>query len=107
VLVINSDNAVKALELMNGGNLFSIIQAPKVSRKAVVGKYGEEFAKIFDECDECIGVALDYLCDEKRPKDMPAKEYAALKKEKYISANCLIDEITREEYNKAREHSRK
>jgi hypothetical protein len=51
VLVINSDKAVKALELMNGGNMFSIIQSPKVSREAIVGKYGEEFAKIVDECD--------------------------------------------------------
>jgi hypothetical protein len=38
---------------------------------------------------------------------MPAMEYAALKKEKYTSDNCLTDEITKEEYNKAREHSRK
>ncbi len=35
VLVINSDNAVKALKLMNGGDMFSVIQAPKVSRDAV------------------------------------------------------------------------
>ncbi len=107
VLVINSDNAVKALELMNGGNMFSIIQAPKVSRDAVVANYGEDFAKIFDECDSCIGIALDYLSDEKRPKGMSAREYAATKKERYNSDNCLIEEITREEYNKAREHRRK
>lgn len=107
VLVINSDNAVKALKLMNGGNMFSVVQAPKVSREAIVGKYGEDFAKVFDDCDGCIGVALDYLSDEERPKDMPAKEYAALKKEKYTSDNCLTDEITRKEYNKAGEHSRK
>lgn len=60
VLVINSDNAVKALKLMNGGNMFSVIQAPKVSRDAVRDKYGEDFAKMFDDCDGCIGVALDY-----------------------------------------------
>jgi len=107
VLVINSDNAVKALKLMNGGNMFSVVQAPKVSREAIVGKYGDDFAKVFDDCDGCIGVALDYLSDEERPKDMPAKEYAALKKEKYTSDNCLTDEISREEYNKAREHSMK
>jgi hypothetical protein len=107
VLVINSDNAVKALELMNGGNMFDIIEAPKVSREAIVSKFGEEFAKTFDACDGCIGVALDFLADKKKPAGMLAKEYAALKKEKYISDNCLTDEITREEYNKAREHSRK
>ena len=107
VLVINSDNAVKALELMNGGNMFSVVQAPKVSREAIVGKYGEDFARVFDDCDSCIGVALDYLSDEERPKDMPAKEYAAQKKKKYISDNCLTEEITREEYNEAREHCKK
>lgn len=107
VLVINSNNAVKALELLNGGNMFSIVQAPKVSRDGVVGKYGEDFAKIFDECDDCIGVALDYLSDDKRPKEMSAKEFAAMKRERYIVDNCLTEEITREEYNKAREHSKK
>ena len=107
VLVINSDNAVKALKLLNAGNMFSIIQAPKVSREAIVDTYGEDFAKVFDDCDGCIGVALDYLSDEERPKDMPAKEYATLKKENYDRDNCLIDEITREDYNKAGEHARK
>ncbi len=92
---------------MNGGNMFSVVQAPKVSRDAVRDKYGEDFAKVFDDCDGCIGVALDYLDDKERSKDMPAKEYAELKKDKYISDNCLTDEITREEYNKAREHSKK
>lgn len=101
VLVINTENAVKALELMNGGNMFDVITAPKVSRDAVVEHYGEEFANVFDDCDCCIGVALDYLVDKKRPKDMTAKEYAAIKKEKYTSDNCLVVEVTREEYNKA------
>ncbi len=105
VVVINSDNAVKALELMNGGNMFDVIEAPKVSREAIVSKFGEDFAKTFDECDGCIGVALDFLADKKKPAGMSAKEYAALKREKYTRDNCLIDEISREEYNKAREHS--
>ena len=104
VLVINSVNAVKALELMNGGNMFDVIEAPKVSREAIVNKFGEEFAKTFDECDGCIGVALDFLVDKKKPAGMSAKEYAALKKEKYTSDNCLTKEISRDEYNKAREH---
>eukprot|EP01039_Chlorochromonas_danica_P011534 gene11534-12911_t len=107
VLVINSENAVKALELMNGGNMFDVITAPKVSREAVEAQYGAAFAKIFDDCDSCIGVALDYVADKKRPKDMSAKEYAAVKREKYFSDNCLTKEITREEYNEAREHSKK
>jgi hypothetical protein len=92
---------------MNGGNMFDVIEAPKVSREAIVSKFGEEFVKTFDACDGCIGVALDFLTDKKKPAGMLAKEYAALRKEKYISDNCLTDEITREEYNKAREHSRK
>jgi len=108
VLVINSNNAVKALELMNGGDMFSVVEAPKVSREAIVDKYGEDFARVFDECDGCIGVAFDYaFYDKKRPKGMLAKEYAALKKEKYTRDNCLTEEITREEYNKAAEHFKK
>lgn len=105
VLVINTENAVKALKLMNGGNMFSIIQAPKVSREAVVIEYGENFATVFDDCDGCIGVALDYLSDEDRPRNMSAREYLAMKKEKYTRDNCLTDEITKIEYNKAREHA--
>ena len=66
VLVINTENAVKALKLMFGGNMFTIIRAPNVSREAVVAVYGESFAKIFDDCDSCIGVALDYTTDEER-----------------------------------------
>jgi hypothetical protein len=66
-----------------------------------------DFAKVFDDCDGCIGVALEYLSDKERPKDIPAKEYAMLKKEKYSGDNCSTEEITKKEYNKAREHSRK
>eukprot|EP01039_Chlorochromonas_danica_P005198 gene5198-5723_t len=104
VLVINTETAAKALKLMNGGNMFTIMQAPKVSREAVVAVYGESFAKVFDDCDSCIGVALDYTIDEERPKDMSAKEYAAMKKEQYVKDNCLAIEITREEYAKAGQH---
>jgi hypothetical protein len=107
VLVINTENAVKALELMNGGDMFDVITAPKVSREAVVAAFGVDFAQIFDECDSSIGVALDYVADKKRPKDMTAKEYATKKKEKYTTDNCLSVEITREEYSKAGEQSQK
>ena len=42
VLVVNTENSVKALKLMmNGGNMFDIIQGPKVSRDAVEKSYGE------------------------------------------------------------------
>ena len=67
-LVINTDNAVNTLELMNGGNIFDVINAPKVSREVVVEHYGDEFAKVFDNCDCCIGIALDYVADKIDPK---------------------------------------
>ena len=105
VFVINSSNAINALKMLNGGNMFSFIQAPKVSREAVVSQYGEEFAKIFDECDSCIGIAMDYLNDEQT--NMTAKEFAAAKKEMYYRDNCLVEEIMRDEFNKAREHAKK
>ena len=107
VLVIDSENAVNALKLINGGGMFSIVQVPKVSREAVVDQYGKEFAKIFDECDGCIGVAFDYLYDKERLKEMSVKEYAALMKERCSASNWLVEEITRDEYNKARNHSKK
>ena len=88
VFVIDSENAVKALELIYGGNMFAVIQAPKVSHEAVVKQYGEDFAKIFPDCDGCIGIALDYEKVEERPKDMTAKAYAAMRKEMYVSNNC-------------------
>lgn len=92
---------------MNGGNMFDVITAPKVSRNAVVAEFGKDFAKIFDDCNSCIGVALDYVMDKKRPKDMTAKKYAEKKKEKYVNGNCLTKEISREEYARAGEHFQK
>lgn len=107
VLIVNTENAVKALELMNGGNMFDVIEAPKVSREAVVKEHGENFAKIFDDCDCCIGVAFDYVADQKRPKDQTAKVYAMKTKEMYVSDSCLADAITKEEYMKAGERIKK
>lgn len=107
VLVINSENAVKALKLLNGGNMFTFLRAPKVSREAVVAEYGETFAKIFDDCDSCIGIALDYINDLERSEALSAKEFTAAKKEMYVQDNCLTKEITREEYAKVREHAQK
>lgn len=101
VLVINTENAVKALELMNGGDMFDIVQGPKVSREAVENSYGENFAKIFDDCNGCIGVAMDYVADKKRPKDMTAKDFAEMKRLIYLENSCLVEEITRAEYYRA------
>lgn len=103
ILVINTENAVKALELMNGGSMFDIIQGPKVSRKAVEKSYGENFAQIFDDCNGCIGVAMDYVADKKRAKAMTAKDFAEMKKRSYLENSCLVEEITREEYFNAQE----
>ena len=107
VMVVNTDNAVKALELMNGGNMFDVITAPKVSRDAVLLEYGEDFADVFDACGGCIGVALDYIADKKRPHAMTPAQYALEKSANYAKNNCLTAEITREEFNKAGEHFHK
>ncbi len=105
VLVIDSENAVESLKLMNGGSMFDFIQAPKVLRESVVAVYGESFAKIFDDCDSCIGIALDFATDQEVPKDMTAKEYTAMKKEMYTSSTCLTVKITSEEYANAQNRS--
>ena len=84
--------------------MFDVIEAPKVSREAVVEHYGEEFAKIFEECDSCIGIALDYVNDIERTTDMSAKEYALIQKERYTSVKCLTTEITMEEYANSWKH---
>jgi hypothetical protein len=99
VLVINTDNAIKALNLLDEGNGFEILQAQNISREIVVGSYGESFAKVFDDCDSSIGMAVDYTnsCD-----GMAAKDYTVKAKENY-SHTCLTVEITREEYVQAKE----
>jgi hypothetical protein len=109
ILVINSENAVKSLKLMNGGNMFDIIYAPKVTRNAVVKEYGEEFAKIFDACDSCLGVALDYVrVKAKDPENIPStKDYAAMTTKIYTRDHCLLNAITREEYDEAGDHKKK
>jgi len=101
VLVVNTENAVKALQLMNGGNMFEIIQGPKVSRDAVKKSYGENFAQIFDDCNGCIGVAMEYASDNQLAKAMTAKDFAEMKKRTYLANSCLVDEISLEEYSKA------
>lgn len=98
VLVVNTEKAVKALELVNDGCMFEIVRGPKVSREAVEAAHGEAVAKIFDDCDGCIGVAMDYLRDTNRRRDMTAREYAERFNRNYLT---LVDEITRDEYHKA------
>ena len=38
----------------------------------------KDFLRASDDCDSCIGVALDYTIDWRRIKEMTAKEYAAM-----------------------------
>ena len=107
VLVINSENAVKALKLMNGGNMFRFVKGPKVNREAVKNSYGEEFAKIFDDCNGCIGLAVEYVMDNKKKElskemmMMTAREFTEMKNRAYLQNACLVEQITLEEYTKA------
>jgi len=97
VLIINSENAVNALKLLNGGNMFEVIMAPKVSQDAVSGVYGKEFSQTFEDCGGCIGIALDF--EASKDKTMSAKDFALMKKTMYIRDNCLTEPISREEYH--------
>ena len=98
VLVINTEKAVKAIELLNGGNMFDVITAPKVSRGTVVAQYGDDFAMIFDDCDGCIGIAFDY---KNGPQNESAREFTAKMRAMFVSRYCLTKEITRVELDKA------
>jgi hypothetical protein len=97
VLLINTENAVESLKLLNGGNMFEFVHAPKVSKDAVIKYHGEDFAKIFEECDNCIGVAQDYVTEK---PSVSAKDYFNKKKEQYEENNCLLQPISRAEYKK-------
>ena len=104
VLVVESENALKALELLYGGNLVDFFCVPKVSREAVVQMYGEAFAKVFDDCDSCLGIALDYT---REPRRIDAKQYALKRRASHADNACLTAEITREEFHRATEHWKK
>jgi len=97
VLIINSEYAVKALKLLNGGNMFDVVAAPKVSKDAVSGVYGKEFSQTFEDCGNCIGIAIDF--EAAKDKTMSAKDFALMKKTMYIRDNCLTEPISREEYH--------
>ena len=97
VLLINTENAVESLKLLNGGNMFEFVHVPKVSKDAVIKYHGEDFAKIFEECDNCIGVAQDYVTEK---PSVSAKDYFNKKKEQYEENNCLLQPISRAEYKK-------
>lgn len=82
--------------------MFNIVKGPKVSREAVEKKaYGEEFMKIFDDCDGCIDLAMDYAMSKDIDIDMTARDFTEMKNRFYLEHSCLVDEITLEEYTKA------
>ena len=95
VLIINTENAVNALKLLNGGNLFEFVQAPMVLKDAVMKEYDGTFVEVFEDCESCIGTALDYVTNKPQ---MSAKDYYKMTKATYEKVNCLLDPITVEEY---------
>jgi hypothetical protein len=112
IVIINSENAKKALEMIYGGrDLFTFLQVPKISRQAVVAHYGEDFAKIFDDCDGNIGLAQQYFHRKKMNNSIAngktAKDYILFMKEIIDKDRNLVEEITEEEYRQAEEHWRK
>ena len=97
VLIINTENAVESLKLINGGNMFEVVRAPKVTKDAVLRYHGEEFAQIFVDCDSCIGIAEDFVTEK---PSVSAKEFFNVRKQQYEQDNCLLQAISRAEYNK-------
>lgn len=104
VLVVESENAVQALRQMD--HQVTAIQAPKVTREAVAAFYGEEAMRIYDDCDCCIGIAVDYMHEKRLGEVLTAKDYAA-KLKPGLSLMCLQDEISHEEFIAARERLQK
>lgn len=119
LLIVNTEHAVNSFKCLNGGKLFQRIQAPKASREEVVKVYGDTFAQIFDACDSCIGTAVmfrndyDYVGGWWRGRDLTqeellsdAKAYSVNTKRLYRERNCLAEEISNEEFDKAGEKYR-
>ena len=46
VLVINTENAVELLKLLDVGNMFEVIRAPKVTKDAVLRCHGVKLPKL-------------------------------------------------------------
>jgi hypothetical protein len=101
VLVVNSDHAVDALDLVYGGDMFDVVAAPNVSRDAVSAAYGEALAQTFDDCGGCFGVATEFERDEKRKKKpaMSARDFSLMMKDMYTERYWLTEPISREEYD--------
>ena len=97
VLIINTENAVESLKLINGGNMFEVVRAPKVTKDAVLRYHGKEFAQIFEDCDNCIGIAEDFVTEK---PSVSAREFFNMRKQQYERDSCLLQAISRAEYNK-------
>lgn len=101
VLIVNSENAIESLKLMNGGDMVEPLQVPKVAREAVVNEFGEDFGTIFDQCNHCIGIALDYAKEKRRSTtSLTDSEYYQKRKESYAASCNLIAPISRAEHTK-------
>ena len=81
--------------------MFDILVAPKISKAEILKIYGVEFTKIFEDCDDSIGIAMDFEWDKKQRSrtTISAKEYAKEMKELYIKFNCLAKPISQYEYD--------
>lgn len=101
VLVVNTDHALKALELLKEGRArVDVIRAPKVSKDAVAEAYPADFVEAFEDCDSCIGIALDYMRFADRQNET-AREYTARVKEEHLRWSCLTEEISLDEFRAA------
>ena len=66
---------------------------------ALVNCKGENFAQVFEECDNCIGIAQEYV---RNKPSMSAKEYSTMRKLQLVRDHTLHQPITKAEYNQYR-----
>jgi hypothetical protein len=59
--IVNTDNAVKSLQALNGGNRFLVVDVTKPSVEAVRDSMGERFSEVYEDVDCIFGVAKDYI----------------------------------------------
>ena len=70
-----------------------------VSKDALVDCKGENFVQVFKECDNCIGIAQEYV---RNKPSVSAKEYSTMRKLQLVRDHTLLRPITAAEYIKYR-----
>ena len=105
IFIVNSNNAIKALNLIYGKHMYDIIYTPKVDINAIKTQYNQEFVQIFADCNSNIGISDDYISDTNKKKNITVQEYSNIQHNIYSNSCCLTKEITLEELNKARKSS--